>query len=416
MDFFKFTSSIWGATHLENGQPIQNLTSSSWIERYRNPSEFKFEAPISSGILEFLPLGTYISHVDTLEVMVVENHGVSELNNQNAVISGRSLETILEQRVVGSELVRTDPPAIELTEYYLTSTTSHVQATQLIEQHIDAAYLLDPDNALPGFAPSYIIIDLSAPADYDGVLGSWTVDVPPGFTLATSEARVFKRSTVYDALMELLSVDDYGVRVVRPGNWTIGSSYSIFRPGDFPGPWTASVFGPITVFVIHNGRNRAHEVIFSYNAGDIENADYLWTSKNKKTHAIVSGKWVEVKVTNDAGQIKDSRRIVHVDASFLDQDFNVPPTGPDLVNITAYMEALGNSYLATAKDVALIDVQISDQTKHVYRRDYNIGDLVRVDGNYDTRSLARVVEFVEIEDETGESSYPTLSLIDIPDS
>lgn len=415
MNFFKFTQSYYGATHLERGEMIENLSASTWIERYRDAGEFTFEAPISSGILEFLPIGTYVSHTETLDVMVVESQTVSESNSQNAKISGRSLETLLEQRIVGSELVRTYPPTTELSEYIMDVGYSHAQATHLIRVHINDLYTIDDDNALPGFDVSYDLSDLSIPTSYSGLGPSaWgQANLPAVLTTMTTEPRVIKRTTVHKAVLEILSIDDLGLRVIRPGKWSLHNTYDRLKPPpSFPGPWTYYTYGPITGFVVHNGCNRSYDIVFSYEAGDIASADYLWTNKNNKTHAIVSGKWVEVVVTNDASKVKDSRRIEHVDASFLDSNFNVAPTGSDLTDIVSYMETIGKTTLASKRDVVLMDVEIGATSKHVYRRDYNIGDLVRVEGNYDARSLARVVEHVEIEDENGETSYPTLSLIE----
>jgi hypothetical protein len=45
-----------------------------------------------------------------------------------------------------------------------------------------------------------------------------------------------------------------------------------------------------------------------------------------------------------------------------------------------------------------------------YRRDYNIGDLVSIDGNFGQTAVMRVIEYAEIEDENGNSGHPTLAL------
>jgi len=414
MDFFKFTESNLGPTYLERGELIQGLKSSSWIERYRDPGEFTFEAPVKSDILNFLPLGSYVSHIDTLEVMVVENHEVNETNNALVKVSGRSLETILEQRIVGAELDRTWPPVAPLADYALTSTHTYVQATMLIDHHIGDSFYdgVSVDNGMPGFKSSYTFSDLSVLHEDPTYAGGWAASLPPGFVFESSEdPRTIKRTNVHAALMEILNIEDRGIKIVRSGPWGRGGAYSEPLVGEYPGPWTEDYYGPPTIFFIHNGRNRSHKVVFSHSAGDIKNADYLWSIKTKKNHAIVSGKWVEVVVTNDELATKDSRRTMWVDGSFLDNNFDVAPTGTNLTNIQVQMELLGLMKLSEQKDVSLMSVEVGTGSNYLYRKDYDIGDIVRVDGNYGTNRFARVIEHVEIEDETGETNYPTLLLI-----
>ena len=86
MDLFKF---IPGAdpTVLEVGASINGATSIMWTERYSDPGEFEIVAPLSSGLLQFLPLGTIISHTNTLEAMIVENHNIKDEEDVDPIVS-----------------------------------------------------------------------------------------------------------------------------------------------------------------------------------------------------------------------------------------------------------------------------------------------------------------------------------------
>lgn len=96
MDLFRFND----PNTFTSGQTIDEWDSASWTERYRDPGEFEIKAKLSSGLREFLPLGTLISHHKTLEVMVVENHQIAEDVDSDPLltITGRSLQTLLESR------------------------------------------------------------------------------------------------------------------------------------------------------------------------------------------------------------------------------------------------------------------------------------------------------------------------------
>ena len=73
MELFKFVPGTT-PTVLEQGQVINGYTSATWTERYSELGEFEIQTQLSSGLREFLPIGTLISHSNTLDVMIVENH------------------------------------------------------------------------------------------------------------------------------------------------------------------------------------------------------------------------------------------------------------------------------------------------------------------------------------------------------
>ena len=77
MDVIKFTNPT-DKTKMEQGIFVEGITSKMWIEKYRDAGEFTFTAPIDSGVKEMLPLDTYVSHMNTGEIMIVENHEINE--------------------------------------------------------------------------------------------------------------------------------------------------------------------------------------------------------------------------------------------------------------------------------------------------------------------------------------------------
>lgn len=166
------------------------------------------------------------------------------------------------------------------------------------------------------------------------------------------------------------------------------------------------------LIVVHRGLDRAKDVSFSYSAGDIKSAEYLWSIKKHKTSALVSGKWVEVMIHGP--EVGYNRRTMFVDASDLDEAYSVAPTGTAWTLIANAMEVRGRQALSAQRMVSMSSVQINpDSSRNKYRKDYNVGDLVSVYGNYNASSVMRVTEHVEIEDERGNVSYPTLSAVEV---
>lgn len=369
MDIFKFRNPT-APTRMEQGEIVDNLKSKMWIERYREAGDFTITADIDSGAREKLPLGTFISHVDTEEIMMVENHEISEDRGKptDVKITGRGFDAVtLEQRIVSSN--RVFPNVFGSADFELGGNYSWVQAKYLIENHILLALLQDPSDELP-----YVEVD---------------IDVED--TAAVLIARSVPRGqTVYSSLLSILEIDNLGIKVARPASGETN-----------------------TKLILHSGVNRSAQVVYSYDTGEIESSDYLWSIKRLKTSALVSGKWIEIRV-DDPTKSGIDRRMMYVDASDIDDAFTAPPEGSDLVDIQVKMEQRGLAALAAQKEIALVKAEVSkENTKVVYRRDFNVGDLIMVSGDYNETRPMRISEFVEIEDENGQQAYPTLTIDEV---
>jgi len=361
MDLFKYHPGP-DPTQLEQGDAINGAASVMWVERYREPGEFEITAPLSSGLLQFLPLGTMISHTNTLEVMIVENHNIKDEEDVDPFVSitGRSLELILEDRVVGSNLVQTNNV---LVPYVIAAQPSAAQVSIMINEHID--HPTDPDDKLENF-------------------DAWT-----GITTGTSEPRTIGRISLHKAVVEILAVDNLGIKSVRRN------------------PFGGDGNDVHTHFIIHNGVDRSASVIFSRKAGDLEGSEYLWSNRKYFNSAMVVGRYVNVKV-HTPGYSGYSRSMMVVQADDIDGHLDVVPVGAVLTDIVAKMQTRGRAAMAAQSRINLVRADISEISKYHYRRDYNIGDIVTVDGNFGEIAPMRVVEYVEIQDENEEKGHPTL--------
>lgn len=366
MHLFKFTHPT--KTNLTYGTAINGYSSAMWIERYRDAGEFEIEANLSSGLLDFLPQGTLISHVDTLDVCIVEDHEINdEVDEEPTIkITGRTLDAWLENRIVGINYAY-GTPAAPFTEYILASDLTWVQIETLINAHIKDSEVTNANDSLND--------DILA---YTNILGSGSV-----------EARTIKRGNLHERVIELLSIDDLGLRVIRKH-----PSHSLASP-------------TTTRLYIHQGTDRSDSVLFSANAGDVDSAQYLWSLRKRKNAALVQGRYVEtVVVSTDAGY---DRRWMFVDASDIDGSLTTAPSGGTLTAIRTKMQRRGLDALKKQTDVNIAQVDISRNIRVQYRKDYDIGDIVMVDGNYGISEKRRVVEYVEIEDQNGVSGHPTLA-------
>lgn len=379
MDIIKYNTKA----PVSDSDIVEGFTSKMWIERYRDAGEFTLVAPVSSGVRDKLPLGTFISHMNTAEIMIVENHEIKDTKGSESeiTITGRSWETFLENRVIATNktvpMISSPPDGDDF--YSLSADYTSSQVDTLINYHIQSSHLLDTSTAIPNYVTFVSVSDVYG---------------------MTSVARNVPRGTLYERIIEILAVDNLGIRTMRPG------------PGSVLGLSDTRM-----VIYIFRGIDRTSSVTFSWDKGDIVSADYLWSNKTSKTAAYVWGKWGEVLV--NTGRVGPpppesgyNRRVMNLEAKDIDQkyvqkDFDDFPA----TNLVIY-EALaqrGADVLAPKKEIAITKIEMAkDIASFKYRRDFGIGDKVTVLGGYGVSTTMQIVEYVETEDASGESGYPTL--------
>lgn len=362
MEFFKYAS-VDGQTILESGQPINGAKRFLWVEKYAEPGEFTIEAPLNSDLRRFLPLGTLISHMNTNEIMMVENHEITENLGEDSTIAitGRSFWAYLENRIIGMNAARSSS-AVDPT-LTLASALSWNQIVTLINAYVQTP--TDSDDALPN-----VFADTS-------ITGT-----------GTSEVRKIDRGKdVLAEVLELLDVDNTGLR--------------------------CAPFGTSVMLEVYKGIDRRKDVIFSWTGKDLSASGYLFTNKKIKNSALVQGKWVWT-IVDTAGIVGYDRRMMFVDAQDIDDQLTAMPTGGPLATYISRMQTRGRQKLKKQKDINITNADISNLSNYEYRHHYNVGDLVTIEGDFSISGagseVKRITEYAEAQDETGYSGHPTLSL------
>lgn len=370
-------------TTYEDGEVINDIISKLWVERYRDAGIFKLVcSPTKKVMNTLLPVGALISHADTRTVMIVENHEITAVKGQapTLVVTGSSAETFLSQRVA------TDPDMgqngapwalgvapLRLYDgsswpYLFKDATAGEVITQAIREQIQEGYV--PSSRSELILPNVIVSN----ALTDG---------------GPLKDRDIKRGDLYAAVLELLDEINAGIKVNRPG-----------------------VSEPAIRIILHQGDDRTQEVRFSWAEGDVANAKYFKSSKRKKNAAYITNNFKNKYVERD-DSIGWDKRVMFVDATDITTNPNDPKTIWDYRDLNAALDSQLNlrarRTIRRHKQKTILEATLSLSAKSHYRVDYDIGDTVWVDGDYDISDEMRVIEFAESEDENGEIGLPTLS-------
>lgn len=358
-----------------NGKPITGYRTATWVERFQTPGEFKIEAPLSSGLYELLPLGSVIGHVETLELMTVENVEIDEEadDEPQLTISGRSFISIMDHRHVGLfGTIVTDWVAIETSgaNIEMNSVDLYARLVFLMQNALTSSF----DAGIP--IPNLEIIE--------------TIPYVPGGTIFT----FYPTDNLLKAIIDQIVTWGIGIKTNRRNN--------------FPGTIT-STSGGKTDIELYQSTDRTATVKFSPQTGDVESAKYLYTNKNKKTSVLLKGRWVTLMY--NGAETGFDRHVLVVSAQDIDEeyDYHLLRNTPDFDEVVERMKKRAVDILARTKEIRMVTATISENSRYRYRVDYKMGDIITLDTNYGDSVIMRVVEFAEVEDENGTSSYPTLS-------
>lgn len=365
MDLFRFLSA--SNQPMRNGQLLPSGKSVTWVEKYKDPGELKIVTNLEEGFKTRLPIGCFVSHIQTSEVMMIEDHVTTKDVNGEAVVTttGRSLEApVLENRIVGAE--GTFPKVGDEGDFLMEDHSTQTQIVGLIRAHTEASLLVDDNDEIP-----YL---------------TTTTDIA---TVLTSEPRKLESGTVHERVLELLDIDNLGIQTIRP-----------------------SSTGTNVVFKVHQGIDRSSSVVLSIDSGDVEQYEALESIRKLKNSVLVVGTHVQV-VVHQGSTSGYSRRWMTIDAKDIDEKYKEPLTSPEISTIASRLATRGRQALAKQNKLSLSSANISQNGMSIrYREDYNLGDIVTVRADGIPGTKMRVTEHAEILDDNGFTSYPTLELLE----
>lgn len=355
MELFKLIPSTWypGAT-------IQNFSSLVWSERFRDAGDFQLVMEDDISILIDLPIGTLISHTDTREVMIVENHEIDRNEDKKLVVtvSGRSFETFLENRVTAGTLLALETAGVKNNE--IITNTPIIVAGTIVDYSLKSG-VASAANAITNFNRTTTM----------RVAG-------------TSTATQVQRGDSYSAVLANVELADAGIKTKRP-------------------------MLPETTLdiILTDGLDLTVDVVFYAQAEDLKDAKYFWTIRDYKNYAQVAAKVFqhEYRTSDLGGDVTGlDRKLMYVEAAELDLAYIFGSTD-------AVVARRAQQEMAQHRQLAILQATISETARPKFKIDYDVGDIVFVYGEFGAVDVMRVTEHILTKDEEGIHGYPALTAV-----
>lgn len=326
-----------------------------WTDRYYEAGDFELRLPLSH-IPDNLGLGAYITYDKSDSIMIVESLQLDRSgdNGNEMTVSGRSLESILDRRVVEENVIFSETRTI--TEILVTLVQNCVINPENTKRRIDK-FVFDKSK-LPETAGNTLSTLGISSAQYQGYI-------------------------LYDAICDICRLCQLGwkLRVNSDGNMEL---------------------------IFYAGKDKSKIVIFSENMGNLSDIQYLVSTKDYKNAAYISGS--ESNIYADIGELSGlDRREIAVSSSASKTDGNTTISDEQykhLLENEGWMELTNHDLTGTSN--GSID---TSENQFAYGTDFGLGDIVTIDYGFTTSTESRVVENTYAMDVNGFQQYNSFESI-----
>lgn len=331
-------------------EPYESLV---WNDRFQGYGDFEAKVPATPERLALLTANRYLWRNDSEHVMIIEKVRIEtdRENGDHIIVSGRSLESILERRVIQEQI----------------SVDGKLQNGV---QKLLNACIISPS------AEARKIANFQFAASTD------TAVTTP--TLETN----FKGDNLYDIVQAGCQVNSLGFKV------TLSEKNLVFQ--------------------LYAGKDRSFSqavnpfVIFSQGFDNMLSSNYEESLEGYKNlcyalGAVASGDTTESKLTTAyRGKTEPSglqRREVYTEVS---GDFETE----------SQLKERGLETLEDNAATKCFEAEVDTNIMFRYGKDFFLGDIVQVENEYGMQARARVTEVITTHDPSGFSCYPTFTFLE----
>lgn len=344
---------------------IDTYISFIWTERYIGCGDFELVVPIDYDVFDCLTLNNYVRIKDSETIMIIEEIEITQSSDDGIVfrVSGRSLESILDRRIIWQQTTISGSLQNGLKKIINENVIDPIgdNYSERSDRKISDFLFQDTDDEY--------ILGLTLNAQYTG-------------------------DNIYDVIVDLCEQTEIG--------------FKIFLNDDKK-----------MVFSLFNGVNRSVEqseypyVIFSDKTDNLISSDYMQTYKIYKNVTLILGEGEGLERERDSvgsGAGLD-RRELYTDARDIQskrEDESVIPHD----EYHALLRQRGEEKLIECLDIESFDGEIDNNVMFFYKKDYDIGDIVQIENPLGIRFKVRITEMVRSVDNEGYKLYPNFEVIE----
>lgn len=360
---------------------IDTFTSAIWTVRYDEAGDFEIYTPVRLDYIQAMQIGNYLWNRDSDRLMVIETVEIETDSEEGPqlIITGRSLESILDRRIVTSSQ----------------NFSGNLQSVlfAIIQNEVISS---DETRRIPGF---------SLKANSDSRITS----------IAISELSI-RGENVYDVVCSLCQANKIGWRILPKG------------AGGFE-------------FELYAGVDRSYAqsvnpyVTFSPSFENLLNSNYIKSFKSYKNSIYAVGTYqkeviLQNKYKDDNGEWVVEEQTTYEEAEVVTWQYSETATPTGLTRREMFVDnggvndgEQGGEYAtwnAVNKEKAIAELgehqtttafegELEATRQYIYGEDFNIGDIVQVENEFGITGTVYISEIVFSQDVNGITITPTFT-------
>jgi hypothetical protein len=359
---------------------IDRFISAIWTERYYGDGEIELVVPATLEMVQKLPVGTFVGLVGSKEVMMIDT---ADSEKGQLKVTGSGLLPWLNNRFIRGSALHED-------RYYTFTGYPAGQVMAIIVQWwcTNNIFLAWGSNNMGIPNPERFIVPGLDLGGFDMSGDPVTIAVPYG--------------PVYDALRDIGTT--YGIGMQITLEWAIDTSYSLlFRTYKGLDRTVAQALNP--------------PVRFSPQLDTLTDIKELQSISNYKTIVYSfcppNPDGLADTVAPGSSQISGPEPTgfdLRAEMTF-EEDITTDMVGGDPATLQNLLNSRAQKALQNARFAKAVDGQIVPLHQLRYGVDYNMGDIIEVQGNSQVVSSSRVTEYIRSQDNSGEKTYPTVAML-----
>lgn len=350
---------------------IDKFSSVIWTERYYGDSEVELIVPATSDMIQKLPVGTFLGLVGSKEVMLLDS---VDIESGALKVTGGSLLSFMNNRFIRVTAAHED-------RYWtITDVPGNILWDIIYYMCVSGAYPTGIPNPASMAFPNLI----SAGIDNSGAVV--TIAVPYG--------------PVYDAMRDIATTYEIGMQITLDSATNTGYSlhFRCYRGLDRT---SGQSVNPIVRFSPE--MDTLTDIKELRSITDYATIVYSFAPGNPDGLATIPGE------SNVAGAPTgfDLRALMT-----FEEDITTDQTAGDPNTLVNILNSRAQAALTDHRYAKAIDGEIVPLHQFQYGVDYSLGDVIEVQGNSDIIQSSRVTEYIRAQDDTGETAYPTVAMLD----
>ena len=396
----------------KNFHKIHALTqyeSLMWVDKYDEPGSIEIYAPPVKEIIEAAKIGNYIQSSRSEHLMIIEKL-VTTYNNsdgQRLVISGRSLESILDRRVIFMDLYMRNRNLDDPSDTYGADNLEDA-----VRQVIDVTFMHpdDPDRVVPNLRFEYS----NTPTPLIDSKGRYILD---------SNGQYILGDYIGDDAIDIILLEDMEF---NKGDNVLAIVETIVKSKHLGFKITLDETTNEFVFKLINGKDRTSNQIvnslveFSPTFNNLKDTTFTVDGgENYKNYIytegeVYKGNAPKIIETGDATGLERREYYTESSSAHETETSNVTHEGiykeKKKLSEEEYEEVLkkeGDNSFEALNIQTSMESEVEPRLQFEYGRDFFIGDIVQIKDASGNTAKSRVKEFIISHSSSGYEEYPT---------